>query len=69
MLIFLFLANIPWWLLLTVPALGFVAWLDLRALELRTIMVFWWILFVILLYIPGWILMKGWIIYRKRQRA
>ena len=49
------------------PALCLVAWLDLRSLELRTIVTFWWILLVLLLYIPGWIFMKGWIIYRKRQ--
>ena len=69
MLIFLFLSSIPWWLALTVPALCLVAWLDLRSLELRTIVTFWWILLVLLLYIPGWIFMKGWIIYRKRQGA
>ncbi len=69
MLIFLFLPNVPWWLLLTVLGLMFVGWLDLRTLELRAIVTFWWLLLVLLLFIPGWIALKIFVTMRRRQSA
>ncbi|MBM3680897.1 MAG: hypothetical protein ACKO7U_04335 [Actinomycetota bacterium] len=67
MLIFLFLPSLPLWLAITLPVLAYVSWLDLRDLGLRPIVVFWWILFVLILYIPGWIVLKAWVIHRRRQ--
>ncbi len=68
-LIFLFLPDVPWWLLLTAPGLMFVGWLDLRTLELRAVVIFWWLLLVLLLYIPGWIALKIFVTMRRRRLA
>ena len=68
-LIFLLLPNAPWWLLLTLPGLMFVGWLDLRTLELRAIVTFWWLLLVLLLFIPGWIALKIFATMRRRRLA
>ncbi len=69
MLIFLLLPNVPWWLLLTLPGLMFIGWLDLRTLPLRAIVTFWWLLLVLLLFIPGWIALKIFVTMRRRQSA
>ncbi len=47
----------------------FVGWLDLRTLELRAIVTFWWLLLVLLLFIPGWIALKIFVTKRRRQLA
>ena len=69
MVIFLFLPSLPLWLAITLPLLAYVTWLDLRDLGQRPIVQFWWILFVLLTYIPGWIVFKGYVIHRRRQAA
>lgn len=69
MLVFLVLPSLPLWLAITLPLLVYLAWLDLRPLGLRPIVVFWWLLLVLLTYIPGWIALKIWVIARRRRAA
>ena len=68
MLIFLFLPSLPIWLAITLPLLVFVSWLELRDLQLRPIMVFWWLLVVFIAYVPGWVVLKVYAVRRRRAR-
>jgi hypothetical protein len=65
-LIFLFLPSLPIWLAITLPLLVFVSWLELRDLQLRPIMVFWWLLVVFIAYVPGWVVLKVYAVRRRR---
>jgi hypothetical protein len=66
MLIFLFLPSLPIWLAITLPLLVFMSWLELRDLQLRPIMVFWWLLVVLIIYVPGWVALKVYAVRRRR---
>jgi len=66
-LIFLFLPTVPLWLAVTLPALAYLSWLDLRDFEMRPIVQFWWILFVLITFVPGWIVLKAYVIHRRRS--
>lgn len=66
MLVFLFLPSLPIWLAITLPLLVFMSWLELRDLQLRPIMVFWWLLVVLIIYVPGWVALKVYAVRRRR---
>jgi hypothetical protein len=63
---YLFGGVTPFWLFL-MAALLFVSWLDIRRTDLRSIVQFWWLTVVLLLWVPGWIAMKVFLIVRARR--
>lgn len=69
MLWFYLYPNLTWFWLLLIGALVYLSWMDIRKTDLRPIVQFWWLLLVLILWVPGWVAMKAFLLYRARRTA
>lgn len=67
MLIFLVLGFTPWLLLLTLALALYLTAVELRELELHYLWWAWWLLFVFLTHFVGYLFLRAYALYRRRQ--
>ncbi len=68
-LIFLLLGFTPWILLLTLVIALYLTVIELRDLELHYTWWIWWLLLVFMTHFVGYLFLRAYALYRKRQLA
>jgi hypothetical protein len=68
-LIFLLLGFTPWLLLLTLAIALYLTVIELRELELHYTWWIWWLLLVFMTHFVGYLLLRGYAFFRRRQLA
>jgi uncharacterized membrane protein YhaH (DUF805 family) len=68
-LIFLLLGFTPWILLLTLVIALYLTVVELRDLELHYTWWIWWLLLVFMTHFVGYLFLRAYALYRKRQLA
>jgi hypothetical protein len=68
-LIFLVLGFTPWLLLLTLAVVLYLTVVELRDLELHYTWWSWWLLLVFMTHVIGYLFLRAYALYRKRQLA
>lgn len=69
MLIFFVLGFTPWLLLLTLALALYLTVIELRDLDLHYTWWIWWLLLVFMTHFVGYLLLRGYALYRRRQLA
>lgn len=69
MLIFLLLGFTPWLLLLTLALALYLTAVELRELGLHFTRWIWWLLLVFLTHFVGYLALRVYAVYRRRQLA
>ena len=68
MLLFALFQKVPWVLLLVVLALClYLVWIDIRQEDVDFQVKVWWFLFVFLLHVPGYLIFRVWIAFRRHR--
>ena len=67
MLLFLLLGFAPWVLILTLVLALYLTALELRELELHYTWWFWWLLLVLLTHFIGYLILRVYAIFRRRE--
>ena len=68
-LLFLILGFTPWILLLTLVVALYLTVIELRDLELHYTWWIWWLLLVFMTHFVGYLFLRAYALYRKRQLA
>jgi hypothetical protein len=66
-LIFLVLGFTPWLLILTLVIVLYLTVIELRELQLHYAWWVWWLLLVFLTHIVGYLFLRAYSLYRRRQ--
>jgi hypothetical protein len=66
-LLFLLLGFAPWVLLLTLALALYLTAIELQELQLHYVWWFWWLLLVFMTHFVGYLVLRGYSVYRKRQ--
>lgn len=69
MLIFLLLGFTPWMLILTLLLALYLTAIELRELRPHFVWWFWWLFLVFLTHFVGYLILRGYAFYRRRQLA
>lgn len=69
MLIFLLLGFTPWVLIVTLLLALYLTAIELRELRPHFVWWFWWLLLVFLTHFVGYLVLRGYAFYRRRQLA
>ena len=67
MLIFLVLGFTPWLLILTLVIVLYLTVIELRDLDLHYAWWSWWLLLVLLTHFVGYLFLRAYALYRRRQ--
>jgi hypothetical protein len=67
MLLFLLLGFTPWLLLLTLALALYLTVIELRELDLHYTRWIWWLLLVFMTHFVGYLILRGYALYRRRQ--
>lgn len=65
-LIFLILGVYPWVLLLTWAVALYLTFVETRQQQLDRMHTLWWMLLVFLTHFVGYLLLRGWVFFRRR---
>lgn len=68
-LIFLVLGVTPWLLLLTLAVLLYLTVVELRDLDMHYTRWIWWLLLVFMTHFIGYLVLRAYVLYRRRQFA
>jgi hypothetical protein len=68
-LLFLLLGFAPWVLILTLVLALYLTAIELRELELHYTWWFWWLLLVLLTHFVGYLILRVYAIFRRRELA
>jgi hypothetical protein len=68
-LIFLLLGFTPWILILTLVLALYLTAIELRELDLHYTWWFWWLLLVFMTHFVGYLILRVYAVYRRRQLA
>jgi hypothetical protein len=68
-LLLLLLGFVPWVLLLTLAVALYLTVIELMELDLHYLWWFWWLLLVFMTHFLGYLVLRGYAIYRRRQLA
>ena len=68
-LIFLVLGRAPLLLLFTLALALYLTVVELRGLRMHWKLWAWWLLLVALTHFAGYLVLRGYVVYRRRQRA
>jgi hypothetical protein len=68
-LLFLLLGFAPWVLILTLVLALYLTAIELRELELHYTWWFWWLLLVLLTHFAGYLILRVYAIFRRRELA
>jgi hypothetical protein len=68
-LIFLLLGFTPWMLILTLLLALYLTAIELRELRPHFVWWFWWLFLVFLTHFVGYLILRGYAFYRRRQLA
>jgi hypothetical protein len=66
-LLFLLLGFAPWVLILTLVLALYLTAIELRELELHYTWWFWWLLLVLLTHFVGYLILRVYAIFRRRE--
>jgi hypothetical protein len=66
-LLFLLLGFAPWVLILTLVLALYLTAIELRELQLHFVWWFWWLLLVFMTHFLGYLVLRGYSLYRRRQ--
>lgn len=67
MLLFLLLGFAPWVLIITLALALYLTAVELRELQLHYGWWLWWLLLVFMTHFVGYLVLRGYSIYRRRQ--
>ncbi|RDI76117.1 hypothetical protein Gocc_0536 [Gaiella occulta] len=67
MLVFLLLGYAPWVLVLTLAVALYLTVIELRELRPHYVWWFWWLLLVLMTHFVGYLLLRGYVVVRRRQ--
>jgi hypothetical protein len=68
-LIFLILGFTPWLLILTLAAALYLTAVELREMRVHYLWWFWWLLLVFLTHFIGYLVLRVYVIVRRRREA
>lgn len=66
-LLFVLFQQVPWILLLVLGVCLYLVWIDIREEDVDFQVKVWWFLFVFLLHVPGYLIFRGWIAFRRHR--
>ena len=68
MLFFVLFQSVPAVLLLTLAGALYLTWYDIKDEDLEFQIKAWWFLLVLLFHVPGYLVFRGWLAVRRRNR-